>query len=65
MGRHAIEKGKEYRPRLHDGLEAISQIGRFIVIKLKSESEAVTVEGEAKSGIYTRPNRSKGPKRIA
>jgi hypothetical protein len=62
MGRTKVDKGKEFRPRLHDGMDKLSQIGRFVIIKVDSEEAAETL---SKQAIYVRPNRAKGPVRIA
>jgi hypothetical protein len=62
MGRVKIDKGQEFRPRLHDGMDKVSQIGRFVIIKMDTEEAAETT---AKQALYVRPDRTKGPVRIA
>ncbi len=62
MGRYKIEKGKEFRPRLHDGLPTVSRVGQFIILHLETEAEAEKLE---KQKFYVRPDRNKAPVRIA
>lgn len=62
MSMKKIEKGKEFRPRLHDGTDKLTQLGRFVILKLDTEEAAETI---VKQTIYIRPDRKKGPVRIA
>lgn len=62
MGRKALNKGKEIRCRLHDETEPVTVQGRFVIIKLKDEADALRV---SKLPLFIRPDRKKGPVRIA
>lgn len=62
MGRRAFEKGKEIRCRLHDETEKVTVQGRFLIIKCDSDIQA---QVRASMPIYIRPDRTKGPVRIA
>lgn len=62
MGRKALEKGKEIRCRLHDETDKVTVQGRFLIIKLDDQAQAESV---AKSPLYIRPDRKRGPVRIA
>jgi hypothetical protein len=61
MGRKAIEKGKEFRPRLHDGLPVVTRVGKFLIVHCNGEEQAEKYEKQA---LYIRPDRTKGPVRI-
>lgn len=62
MGRNALNKIKEYRPRLHDMTKTVTRVGPFIILKLDSEAEAKRIENEK---FYVRPDKNSGPKCIA
>lgn len=62
MGRKALNKGKEIRCRMHDETEKVTVQGRFLIIKM---DDAVHAEKVAKMSIFIRPDRKKGPVKIA
>lgn len=60
-----IKKGKEYRPRLHEGSADVEVTGKFIILKMNSKEAAEEWARKArKFGVFLKRHNHRTPEKV-